>query len=172
MSGRLERLRRHLRIIDADVAPVVQRYHEHIQCRAGCSQCCHQTFRVSDVEGELLREGLQAAPPEVREDIVRRAEAYEADQRQPCPALSSEGHCRLYEHRPRICRKYGIPLWSPEEPQRVTTCELNFVGVTDIDVELIVDPQAGWAEDWIALREELGIPHGRGRTIAEQLLQS
>ena len=71
----------------------------------------------------------------------------------PCPVLSERGACRLYAHRPRICRKYGIPLWNPERPERVDTCPKNFVGVHDIDAGLIVDPQARWAEAWIELRQ-------------------
>lgn len=163
-----DRLRHLLRVIDTDVEPVVQRYRSHIECAKGCSDCCHQTFRISNLEGAYLREGLAAAEPDVRADILARSETYEADTRTPCPVLSADGACRLYAHRPRICRKYGIPLWNPERPDRVDTCPKNFVGVHDIDANLIVDPQARWAEAWIELREL----DDRARvtaTIAEQL---
>lgn len=151
-TGRRQ-LRHLLKVIDDEVRPVVERYRSDIQCAKGCSDCCHQTFRVSGLEGELLRQGLAAAPEDVREDIRRRAAAYQPDTRAPCPALSEDGACRLYEHRPRICRKYGIPLWNPERPERVDTCPKNFVGVGDIDAELIVEPQARWAEAWIEIRQ-------------------
>ena len=82
--------------------------------------------------------------------------------------LSEEGGCRLYAHRPRVCRKYGIPLWNPERPERVDTCPKNFVGVHDIDAGLIVDPQARWAEAWIELREADGEAR-RTDTIAAHL---
>ena len=169
--ARRERLHKHLRLIDQGVAPVVERHRAHIQCRAGCSDCCHQTFRVSELEGELLREGLAAAPQEVRAGIVERAAAWTPDARQPCPVLSPGGTCLLYEHRPRICRKYGIPLWHPDRPHEVRTCPLNFRGVTDIDAELVLEPQVVWAEDWIALRKELALGPRRDRTIAEHLLE-
>jgi hypothetical protein len=165
------RLRAHLRIIDAGVTPVVDEYRAHIQCRPGCSECCHQTFRVSEIEGELLRQGLAAAPPTLREDIERRARSWTPDARDPCPVLSDEGRCRLYEHRPRICRKYGIPLWHPDQPDQVRTCTLNFRGVRDIDAALVLEPQAGWAEDWILLRRELRLGAQRDQTIAEHLLE-
>ena len=164
------RLRVHLAIIDDAVAPIVRRYQAHIECREGCSDCCHQTFRVSELEGALLREGLAAARPEVTQDILARARAYNPDERQPCPVLSSTGSCRLYAHRPRICRKYGIPLWHPDRPAEVRTCPKNFQDVGDIDVEGIVDPQAKWAEDWITLRAELALPKQQNRSIAEHLL--
>lgn len=163
-----DRLRHLLRIIDDDVEPVVRRYRSSIECAKGCSDCCHQTFRISDLEGAYLREGLAAAPADMRADIVQRAQAYEADTRTPCPVLSDEGACRLYAHRPRICRKYGIPLWNPERPDRVDTCPKNFVGVHDIDAGLIVEPQARWAEAWIELRERDEAAKTTA-TIAEQL---
>ena len=164
------RLRVHLQVIDDGVAPIVQRYREHIECRKGCSDCCHQVFRVSEIEGALLREGLAAASEQTRADILRRAKDYRPDERQPCPVLSPDGSCRLYDHRPRICRKYGIPLWHPDRPAEVRTCPKNFRHVTDVDVDGIVDPQAHWAEDWIRLREELKLPAPQNRFIAEHLL--
>jgi Fe-S-cluster containining protein len=166
-----QRLRLHLARIDADVEPVVDRYRAHIQCTAGCSDCCHQTFRISEIEGEFLRSGLASADAETRADILARARAYREDAREPCPVLSEDGRCRLYAHRPRICRKYGIPLWHPDRPNEVKTCALNFREVADVDPELILDPQAGWAEDWILLREELGLGPQRNQTIASALTE-
>ncbi|MBL9104503.1 MAG: YkgJ family cysteine cluster protein [Myxococcales bacterium] len=163
------RLRVHLALIDAGVAPVVDRYRAHIQCRAGCSECCHQSFRVSELEGALLREGLAAAPAEVQADVRARAKNYEAGQ--ACPVLSAAGECRLYAHRPRICRKYGIPLWHPDRPHELKTCRLNFRDVEDLEAELIVEPQAEWAADWISLREELALGPQDNRTIAEWLAE-
>ena len=163
------RLRVHLRLIDGDVAPVVARYREHIACRAGCSECCHQSFRVSELEGALLREAAAAAAPAVRAEIAARAAAYRPGRGEPCPALAPEGVCQVYAHRPRICRKYGIPLWHPDRPEQLDTCRFNFRAVADLEADLIVEPQAGWAADWIALREELALGPQDNRTIAEWL---
>jgi Fe-S-cluster containining protein len=171
MTARLDRLRVHLRLLDDGVARVVEQHRAHIQCGPGCGDCCHQSFRVSDVEGELLRAGLAALSEADQQDVLARAHAYRPDCRMPCPLLADDQRCRLYEHRPRVCRKYGIPLWHPDRPHEVRTCPLNFRGVPDIDAETILDPQAEWARDWIRLREALGIPHGAGDTIATQLLR-
>lgn len=166
----LRRLRVHLAILDRDVAAVVARHRASITCRPGCSECCHQTFRVSEVEGALLREGLRAAPEAAQRAIRARAAAYVADRREPCPVLDDAGRCGLYDHRPRICRKYGIPLWHPDRPHELRTCRLNFQGEADVDADLIVEPQAAWAEDWIHLRGELGLGRQDNRTIAAWLV--
>ena len=168
-EGAQRRLRVHLALIDGGVAPVVARYREHIACRPGCSECCHQTFRVSELEGELLRAGLAAATPAVQTEIVARAGAYQPGRGEACPALAVDGTCQVYEHRPRICRKYGIPLWHPARPEELSTCRLNFRAVEDLEAELIVEPQAGWAADWIALREQLALGLQDNRSIAEWL---
>ena len=161
----LGRLRLHLRLIDQAVAPVVARYREHIQCKKGCFACCSQTFAVSEIEAELLREGLDTLSPSVRDDIIDRARRHQPGA--PCPVLADEGHCRLYTFRPRICRKYGIPLWDPQRPERVRTCSLNFRDVADLDPALIVEPQAEWAKDWIRLRRQLNLPRQENRSIAQ-----
>ncbi|MCA9705467.1 MAG: YkgJ family cysteine cluster protein [Myxococcales bacterium] len=171
-ATREERLRRHLRLVDEGVAPVLERYAEHVQCRPGCSDCCHQTFGVSEVEGALLQQGLAGLGAAARAEIRERAAAWRPDRREPCPVLGDDGRCRLYEHRPRICRKYGIPLWHPDRPDQVRCCPLNFRELADIDPGLILDPQAGWAEDWIALRAELGLGSQRNRPIAEHLREA
>lgn len=169
MTPMLRRLRVHLRIIDGDVAPVVARYREHIQCRPGCGECCRQSFAVSEVEGALLREGLAAKEAPLRAEITARARRYTPGE--ACPALGADERCLLYEHRPRICRKYGIPLWHPERPHELKTCRLNFRGVPDLDADLIVEPQAAWAADWIALREELALGPQDNRSIAAWLAE-
>lgn len=144
------------------------RYADKMDCRAGCSDCCHQTFKVSSLEGELVREGVQALSDTTARAVRRRAAQYRPDLRMPCPALSSQGHCLIYDYRPRVCRKYGIPLWHPDRPHEVTTCPKNFRGVDDIDAALILDPQAAWAQDWIEVGQDLTI-EDPDRTIAEWL---
>lgn len=170
MSRARARLRVHLRLIDDGVAPVVARYRGQIQCRPGCSECCHQSFRVSELEGMLLREGFKdSLTPAVQAEVLARARGYAAGD--ACPVLSDAGECRLYDHRPRICRKYGIPLWHPDRPHELKTCRLNFREAEDLEADLIVEPQAGWAEDWISLREELGLATQDNRTIAAWLAE-
>ena len=88
-------------------------------CHRGCDSCCR---RLADVpvlvraEWELLREGLDALPTEVRADVDGRIAELAAQEREGtlpkhivCPMLDeAEGACRVYEHRPGACRTYGF----------------------------------------------------------------
>ncbi len=88
-------------------------------CHRGCDSCCR---RLADVpvlvraEWELLREGLDALPTDVRADVDRRIAELAALEREGalpkhivCPMLDdAEGACRVYEHRPGACRTYGF----------------------------------------------------------------
>src|SRR5436853_3382410 len=48
----------------------------------------------------------------------------------PCPNLNDAGECMIYEHRPLVCRTFGLPL---RDGNRYLgdICELNFTAATD-----------------------------------------
>jgi Fe-S-cluster containining protein len=141
--------------VDAEFERNRRLHGDRIHCRAGCSDCCHQLFQITEMEAAAISAGVAKMPAETRERLRDRAAAY-LDRRRalvagigeqeawgqlpppgarlPCPALD-DGACALYEHRPLICRKYGIPLWNPDRPGRVYACSLNFG-----DGDEIVDP--------------------------------
>ncbi|HEX8749808.1 MAG TPA: YkgJ family cysteine cluster protein [Nitrospira sp.] len=110
-----------------------------VPCHAGCSHCCIGPFPITQLDVSLLQEGLEHLPSDQRSCIEKRAveqvTACEAAfprlrqaryldhwsdedidrlvsdfHRLPCPALSDEGLCALYEYRPLACRSMGIPI--------------------------------------------------------------
>jgi Fe-S-cluster containining protein len=111
--------------------------HAWWPCRRGCDACCHKLAdvpRMVRAEWELLAEGLDALPPDVRAQVDARIEALAAAERsaspQPrtsapdtaevlgalralgpitCPMLDeAAGACLVYAHRPAACRTYGF----------------------------------------------------------------
>lgn len=84
---------------------------------------------------------LRRGPTAEKEQFFRRTGAL------PCPALGPEGDCRIYAHRPLVCRTFGIPL---REGDRYLgqECDLNFVGASMADKE-----RAAWDLLW---EDELG----------------
>lgn len=137
MNSPLEPYRALLAQVDAWYRGVLERYPEKAVCRKGCRDCCLGLFDVSIADRELLREGMAALDDPTRRDIERRAAEVMArvravdpaigdtlDDQTPdavdalcdavgpveCPALGREGECRLYAHRPLICRLTGAPV--------------------------------------------------------------
>lgn len=86
----------------------------------GCGEnCCTQRFHHHTLaEYMFLLEGLKAAPPGLRETILRRSrvvvESYAHELQAGelfklmCP-VNFDGLCALYEWRPMICRLHGLP---------------------------------------------------------------
>ena len=113
-----------------------------IPCRPGCSACCHGPFDVTVADVELLREGVAALPLADRVEVVAQAGALLSGMKMlepgwappyavadlgeerfdamierfaeaPCPLLDEAGVCRVYRHRPLVCRLIGLGMISP-----------------------------------------------------------
>lgn len=93
------------RRVDEQVAPLVALYGAKLHCRKGCSGCCTDDLTVFEVEADRIREHYA--------DLLRGGEAHTPG---ACAFLNSEGLCRIYEHRPYVCRTQGLPLrWLEED---------------------------------------------------------
>ncbi len=129
---------------------VAREQPHNLQCGAGCSLCCYGLFEIGSGDVPLLAEGLETLHPMRRAKIIRRAleivesnrhpnlrdcspeekEAFfDRTQATPCPTLDESGHCIMYEHRPLVCRTFGLPL---RDGRRYIgdICELNFTDST------------------------------------------
>ena len=139
-----------LKRADAFFGTVVASQPQNLQCGQGCSLCCYGLFEVGSGDVPVIADGLASLHPARRAMIVRRARALlestahpdlresSAEEKEaffdrtasvPCPALSDQGVCQIYESRPLVCRTFGLPLRNgPEYLPEV--CELNFVDAT------------------------------------------
>ena len=167
-----------------------------IHCRAGCSDCCHQLFQITEPEAAVVWQGMGELPPETAERIRARARQYLVDRqdlvrrhgeppeawgslpppgsRLACPALEA-GVCQIYSHRPLICRKFGVPLWNPDRPGRVYACELNFHEGEAIEDPDLIQIQTGLHSRWKLLQSEYnqrgGERDSKPITIARAILE-
>jgi Fe-S-cluster containining protein len=175
------RYREICRAVEAEFDRNRRLHGARIQCRAGCAQCCEQLFQITEIEAGLISIGVARMEAAVRERLRQRAEEYlssraalrtasgEREQwgklppegtRLACPALE-EGVCTIYEYRPLICRKFGMPIFNPDRPDRVMACELNFrLGEAIEDGELI-QVQTGLHEQWKAAQRDYNDAGGR-----------
>ena len=158
-AGVLERVEAEFaRAVDRYRDHIAPNGRKGLQCGKGCSSCCYQLFNISLLEAAAISRHLKTLPPEVRQRLRDRAIAYQprrkellrqragetglvqiegklpvAGLRLECPALDGDA-CSIYSARPLICRKFGIPIYSPKAPGRLGACELNFA-----DREVIED---------------------------------
>ena len=143
-------------------------YAETVQLSSG------HIFHITEVEAAEVSRGVKDLPAETRNRLAENARAYlpardelmrrhgfiqawgslpRPETRLACPALV-EGACALYEHRPLICRKFGMPLHHPEQPGRIFACELNFRTGEAFEDPGLVQIQTGLAEDWNRLQTD------------------
>ena len=112
-EAHLERLR--ALFADMDAAYARAAAAAGFECRGCEDSCCRSLFHHhTHLEVIYLREGFGALPEAEREAILAGARAAAAAQEMPdgdrrpmCP-LNTAGRCRLYIHRPMICRLHGI----------------------------------------------------------------
>lgn len=144
-------------------------YGARMRCGPGCSDCCGQLFQITEIEASWISHGVALLDASKREMLQARAAVYLQDRRAlisrqgepeawgslpppgsrlPCPALI-DGVCSIYEHRPLICRKFGMPLYNPMKPGRVFACELNFRDGDEIDDNGLVQIHTGIHNDWM-----------------------
>lgn len=85
--------------VDRLAAQLMQRHAERFQCRRGCADCCVDGVTVFQVEAENIRCDFGG----LLESAVPQPEGR-------CAFLDGAGGCRIYPHRPYVCRTQGLPL--------------------------------------------------------------
>lgn len=85
--------------IDKQTDYLNELHHDRLHCRKGCFSCCVEDITVFEVEAENIRHHYQK--------LLETEKPYPAG---GCAFLSSTGACRIYEHRPYVCRTQGLPL--------------------------------------------------------------
>ena len=187
--------------VDREFDRVRNIFIDKMQCRKGCSSCCSQLFSVSLIEAAYISRGVKSLDPSSQEEMRGKARAYlaeltgvEVDESEsieahsqaiapaleklagrhhiPCPALKDDA-CTIYNHRPIIARKYGIPLWNPKNPRVLQACELNFEAGEEINGDGLVEPQMELEYLWLALKngvlQDLDLPEVTA-TVASAIL--
>ncbi len=161
---------------DRHFASVVQSQPQNLQCGAGCSLCCHGLFEIGSGDVPVIAEGLGNLHPSRRRKVIRRAleiveqsahpnlrdcraeekEAFfDRTQSIPCPNLDEKGLCMMYEHRPLVCRTFGLPL-REKRTYLGDVCELNFTEAPQAE-----RMKAAWNLSWedvLGPEDEFTIP--------------
>ena len=180
--------------VDHEFARAHRLHGKWIRCRRGCTDCCHHIFQISEVEAAYVSAGFRGLADEQREKLSKNAAAHlrsrdtimqehgyieawgnlpRPETRLACPALV-DGSCGIYDHRPLICRKFGVPLYYPDKPGRIFACELNFSPGEAIEDGKLVQIQTRTAERWNGLQQGYdsagGLRHEFPITVAHAIL--
>jgi Fe-S-cluster containining protein len=162
-----------LAAVDAEFNRNRRLHGDRIHCRTGCTDCCHHLFQITEIEAAFVAKGIQRLDPETREALRARAREYLEERRKllangareassplpttgmrlTCPALD-RGACVIYDFRPLMCHKFGMPLFNPDRPDRIFACELNFKDGEEIDDPQLVQIQTGIHEAWKQLQSD------------------
>ena len=90
--------------IDRQTAPIENIHADRLQCRRGCCACCIDDLTVFEVEAEPIRRHYP--------ELLTRGTPHPPG---ACAFLDDHGGCRIYAHRPYVCRTQGLPLrWIDE----------------------------------------------------------
>lgn len=89
---------------------------QRIQCRKGCSACCHMLVSITPDEAKLLLMFAHDQGIEINRDrLKQQAAACDLDdwdalphEIRACGFLADDGACSVYEHRPTACRKHFV----------------------------------------------------------------
>ncbi len=130
---------------------IKEKYPEEVTCKIGCTECCYALFDLSLIEAMYINYQFNKniTDEKKKEEILEEAnridrrlyklkrQLYKEKEKgvptekileevskikMKCPLLDQDGRCILYEHRPIICRLYGIPL---SFDGKVKTCRLS-----------------------------------------------
>jgi Fe-S-cluster containining protein len=147
MSG----YRRILQKADEQFRHVVATQPQNLQCGGGCSFCCYGLFEISGADVSVLADALRSLAPPARKALLARAAKIMSETAHPdirdidaeekddffdrtaavaCPALDSGGMCTIYEHRPLMCRTFGLPVRDADR-YIGDICDLNFTEATE-----------------------------------------
>lgn len=111
------------REVDSRLLELHRLHEDRLACRPGCSSCCIDGITIFEIESlNIIR-----AYPELLKESSPHPEG-------SCAFLDGVGCCRIYEHRPYVCRTQGFPLrWIEEQPggrfvEMRDICPLNDTG--------------------------------------------
>jgi|SRR5687768_2308479 len=161
---------------DEHFSSVMRSQPQNLQCGAGCSLCCYGLFEIGSGDVPIIAEGLAGLPVARRTKIINRAQEivaasnhpnlrecsteekesfFNRTQSTPCPNLDDAGLCMMYEHRPLVCRTFGLPLRDGRK-YLGDVCELNFTKSTRKE-RMSASWDLAW-EDVLGPEDEFTIP--------------
>ncbi len=121
--------------VDAAVGRLCESAPWRLQCRPGCPGCCVDGITVFEVEADQIRRH--------HGDLLESGTAHPEG---VCAFLDDAGACRIYEHRPYVCRTQGLPLrWIVGDPEGEWVEMRDICPENEVDCDLLrLEPEDCW----------------------------
>lgn len=101
-------------LVDEAASTIKRALGTRIHCGRGCTACCTDDITVFEVEALLIAQN--------HADLLKRGSPHPPGS---CAFLGGAGECRVYDHRPYVCRTQGLPLRWVELREGGRACELR-----------------------------------------------
>ncbi|MCE5194955.1 MAG: YkgJ family cysteine cluster protein [Nitrospiraceae bacterium] len=85
--------------LDIFVKKLHEIHRQRLSCKYGCSSCCMDDITVFEIEAENIKSNYKY--------LLKSGKPYPEGK---CAFLDEKEGCRIYEHRPYVCRTQGLPL--------------------------------------------------------------
>ena len=147
-------------VVEELVAPIARANGPRLTCRAGCRDCCTDGLSVFAIEAAVI----------ARHHASLLAEGV-PNEDGGCAFLDAHGECRIYAHRPYVCRTQGLPLrWLEREEDGELAevrdvCPLNAEGPPLEELEADHCWTVGPFEERLAQRQA-SVDGGEGERVA------
>jgi hypothetical protein len=125
-----ELLTRFYQEVDQRVQAITETNKDRMHCQKGCSSCCVDDITVFQVEADHIKQAYSK--------LLTEESPHDKD---ACAFLDAEGACRIYDHRPYVCRSQGLPLrWLDETPDGREVEMRDICPLNDIEQHLEILP--------------------------------
>ncbi len=125
-----ELLARFYQEVDQRAQALTHMDEDRLHCQKGCHSCCVDDITVFQVEADRIKQSHSRLLSEER-----------PHEEGACAFLDAEGACRIYDHRPYVCRSQGLPLrWLDETPDGREVEMRDICPLNDIEQDLEILP--------------------------------
>jgi len=150
----LEKYESYLKKVTDEINSYFAEQKDYLKCKAGCGICCSNGYYpISEIEYKYLKKGFEPFYSQEDMDLLHEKvwEIYKNreifrkskdinEYAYVCPFLKND-MCSLYEHRPIVCRMYGLLVKDPENREKkgkMAYCVnqgLNYANVWDFETK-------------------------------------
>ena len=123
-----------LDILQGDLLAIFEHQKEYVCCKEGCSLCCESgNYPITNLEAEFLKEGYTSLPEELKKEISLKITKLKENPQEmyECPFLINK-RCSVYEHRPLICRTFGVLSSKSSGGYTVPFCQEEGLNYADV----------------------------------------